>query len=65
MNWDRIQGNIRQVKGRLLRRLDRIKAEEGSTLGGRYRRFVGRLQERYGIAKQRAERRIDRWLGKR
>ena len=58
MNWDRIEGNWKQLKGRLREQWSRITDDELDRIGGKRDRLAGRLQESYGIADDEAEKQI-------
>lgn len=62
MNWDRIEGNWKQIKGRAQQQWGKLTADDLDVIEGKRAELTGRLQERYGIAKNDAERQIDAWL---
>lgn len=62
MNWDRIQGNWKQFKGATKEKWGNLTDDDLSVIEGRRDQLAGRIQERYGIAKDEAERQIDDWL---
>ncbi len=62
MNWDRIEGNWTQMKGRIKQQWGELTDDDLSVMDGKRDQLAGRLQERYGYAKDRAEREIDNWL---
>lgn len=61
MNWDIVEGNWTQWKGRLKEKWGDLTDNEIQQLDGRKDQLVGALQERYGIAKDEAERQLDEW----
>ena len=61
MNWDRIQGNWKQFRGRAREAWGKLTDDDLDQAAGKRDRLVGKIQERYGIAKDEAERRVDRW----
>jgi uncharacterized protein YjbJ (UPF0337 family) len=61
MNWDTIQGKWKQLKGTARERWGKITDNEWSEISGQRERFVGKVQERYGIAREQAEREVDEW----
>ncbi len=61
MNWDQISGKWLQIKGNVRQRWGKLTDDDLEVIAGSKDKFVGRLQERYGIAKEQAEREIDDW----
>ena len=55
MNWDRIAGNWKQMKGAMKERWGKLTDDELDTMAGQRDQLVGKIQERYGYAKDRAE----------
>jgi uncharacterized protein YjbJ (UPF0337 family) len=61
MNWDRIEGNWKQFKGRARQQWGKLTDDELDQDAGRREELVGRIQERYGIARDEAERQVRDW----
>ncbi|MBR9764367.1 MAG: CsbD family protein [Rhodobacteraceae bacterium] len=55
MNWDRIEGNWKQVKGEAIAQWGKLTDDDVDVIDGRREQLVGKIQERYGIAKDEAE----------
>jgi uncharacterized protein YjbJ (UPF0337 family) len=55
MNWDRIEGNWKQFKGKAKERWGRLTDDELDIIAGRRDQLLGSLQEQYGIGKDEAE----------
>jgi len=55
-------GKWSQVKGELRQKWGRLTDDDLEIVAGSKDKFVGRIQERYGIAKEEAERQVDEWL---
>jgi uncharacterized protein YjbJ (UPF0337 family) len=64
MNWDRIEGNWKEMKGRIKQQWGSLTDDDLSVMSGKRDELAGRLQQRYGYAKDRAEREIDDWLSR-
>ncbi len=62
MNWDRIEGNWKQLRGAAREQWGKLTDDDLDKIAGKRDQFIGRVQERYGIAKEEAERQIDRWV---
>jgi uncharacterized protein YjbJ (UPF0337 family) len=61
MNWDRIEGNWKQFKGQARQQWGKLTDDELDKVEGRREELVGRIQERYGIARDEAERQVRDW----
>ena len=61
MNWDRIEGNWKQFKGKAQAKWGELTNDDLDVVKGRKEQLVGRLQERKGIARDQAEREVDDW----
>ena len=62
MNWDRIEGNWKQLAGTVREKWGKLTDDDIDVIAGKRQKLAGRIQERYGIAKDQAEREIDEWL---
>jgi uncharacterized protein YjbJ (UPF0337 family) len=62
MNWDRVEGNWKQVKGKAQQQWGKLTNDDLDVIAGKRTELSGRLQERYGLAKDDADRQIDDWL---
>jgi uncharacterized protein YjbJ (UPF0337 family) len=61
MNWDQIIGNWNQFKGNIRKQWGNLTDDDVEKAKGHRDVLVGRLQERYGIAKEEAERQVSEW----
>ena len=61
MNWDQIEGKWKQMKGSVRQRWAKLTDDDLELIAGKRDEFAGRLQERYGIAKDEADRQLDEW----
>lgn len=59
MNWDQIAGNWKQFKGKVKEKWADLTDDDLTAIEGRRDQLAGKLQERYGYAKERAERELD------
>jgi uncharacterized protein YjbJ (UPF0337 family) len=64
MNWDRIEGNWKIFKGKARSKWGKLTDDDLEMAKGKRDQLVGRLQERYGMKKDQAEREVDDWSGK-
>lgn len=65
MNWDRIEGNWKQFRGQVRQQWGKLTDDDMDYVEGRRDQLAGILQERYGIARDEADRQIDSWLAER
>jgi uncharacterized protein YjbJ (UPF0337 family) len=61
MNWDQVAGNWKQFSGKVREQWGKLTDDDLTVIGGKKDQLVGRVQERYGIAKDEAERQVDDW----
>jgi len=61
MNWDRIEGNWKQVKGKAREKWGKLTDSDWDQVAGKKDQLIGRIQERYGISKDEAQRQADEW----
>jgi uncharacterized protein YjbJ (UPF0337 family) len=61
MNWDRIEGNWKQVTGKVKEQWGRLTEDDIQVIKGKQEQLIGRIQERYGITKDEAERQVKSW----
>jgi uncharacterized protein YjbJ (UPF0337 family) len=59
MNWDQIKGNWLQVKGKIKERWSQFSEDELNQIAGQRDRLLGKLKEKYGLAKKEAERQLE------
>ena len=61
MNWDQMEGKWKQVKGSIKQKWGKLTDDDMDVIAGSREKLVGRIQERYGIAKDAAEKEVDSW----
>lgn len=61
MNWDRISGNWKQAVGKVKEKWGKLTDDDMAYIAGKRDQLVGRIQERYGIAKEAAEKEVNDW----
>ena len=62
MNWDQVEGQWKQLKGSLKQKWGKLTDDDLTMIAGSRDRLVGKMQERYGIAREEAQKRADEWL---
>lgn len=58
MNWDQIQGDWKQMAGRVKEKWGKLTDNDMTVMSGQREQLVGVLQERYGYEKKRAEKEV-------
>jgi uncharacterized protein YjbJ (UPF0337 family) len=61
MNWDQIEGKWKQFTGSARTRWGKLTDNDFETIAGHRDKLVGVIQERYGLAKEQAEKQADEW----
>ena len=61
MNWDQIAGQWKQFKGKAKEKWGKLTDDEIDVIEGKRDQLVGKIQQRYGIAKDQAEKEVDQW----
>ncbi|HEX5412199.1 MAG TPA: CsbD family protein [Terriglobia bacterium] len=61
MNWDRVEGKWKQMRGSARAKWGRLTDDDLDLIAGHRDQLIGRLQERYGIARDEAEKETDEW----
>ncbi len=62
MNWDVLKGNWKQLTGRVKAKWGKLTDDDLTTISGKKDEFIGKLQERYGYQRDRAEKEVDDFL---
>lgn len=62
MNWDVAKGNWKQLKGQAQQKWGKLSNDDLDVIDGKREELVGRLQERYGYERDRAEREADEFV---
>ena len=62
MNSDILQGKWEQLKGEARVKWGKLTNDDIDQIEGQREKLVGKLRERYGLARDRAERDVDEWL---
>jgi uncharacterized protein YjbJ (UPF0337 family) len=59
MNWDQLEGKWKQYSGKAKEKWGKLTDDDLTAIRGRRDQLIGKIQERYGIAKQEAEKQVD------
>jgi uncharacterized protein YjbJ (UPF0337 family) len=63
-NWDEIAGKWKQVGGEVKKQWGKLTDDELMEINGDREILTGKIQEKYGIAKEHADRQVDKWVDK-
>ena len=58
MDWNRVEGNWKQFKGAAKEKWGKLTDNEWTELKGKRDKLAGVIQQKYGIAKEEAEKQI-------
>ena len=61
MNDDTIAGNWKQFKGKVKEQWGKLTDDDLDVIDGKRDQMIGRVQERYGIARDEADRQVGDW----
>jgi uncharacterized protein YjbJ (UPF0337 family) len=59
MNWDRIEGQWKQMRGQLRTKWGKLTDSDFDQIAGKREQFLGKLQERYGYTREQAEKELN------
>jgi uncharacterized protein YjbJ (UPF0337 family) len=59
MNWDQLEGKWKQQSGKVKEKWGNLTDDDLTVIHGKRDQLVGKIQERYGIAKEEAEKQVD------
>lgn len=62
MNWDQMEGKWKQMKGSVKEQWGKLTDDDLDVIAGKRDALVGKLQERYGIAREEAQTKAEDWL---
>ncbi len=64
MNWDILEGKWKEYRGKAKEQWGKLTDDDLDQVGGRRDQLAGKLQTRYGMAKDEAEREVDAWASR-
>jgi uncharacterized protein YjbJ (UPF0337 family) len=62
MNSDIVEGNWKQLKGKVREKWGKLTDSDFEQIAGKRDQLIGRIQERYGITKDEAQKQADEWM---
>jgi uncharacterized protein YjbJ (UPF0337 family) len=64
MNWDQIEGNWKLLKGKFREKWGKLTDIDLEVVAGRRDHLLGKLQEKYGLKREQAEKKLDERLSR-
>ena len=64
MNWNRVEGNRKHVKGKVKEEWGRLTDDDLDVVAGKREELEGKIQERYGYQKDQVKKEVEYWYGK-
>ena len=64
MNWDQIEGNLKQFSGKMQQEFGKLTHDDIAVAKGDREQLTGRIQERYGYEKEKAQEALDSFIAK-
>jgi len=61
MDWNRIEGNWKQLKGKIKEQWGNLTDDDLDKIAGKREQLEGKIQERYGITKDAARKDVGDW----
>jgi uncharacterized protein YjbJ (UPF0337 family) len=62
MNWEQVEGNWREFKGKIRSKWAKFTDDDLEQIAGKKDALLGRLQQHYGFKKDQAERELDAFI---
>jgi len=62
MNWDQVEGQWKNIKGNIREKWAKLTDDDLESIAGKKDQLVGKMQERYGLAKDKAEAELDTYI---
>jgi uncharacterized protein YjbJ (UPF0337 family) len=62
MNWDQVEGKWKQYAGNVREKWGKLTDSDIETIRGQRDQLIGKIQERYGIAKEAAQQEVDAFV---
>ena len=62
MNSDRIEGNWKEMKGKIQQQWGKLTDDDLDVIDGRREELVGKIQKNYGKSRDEAEKEVDRYF---
>jgi uncharacterized protein YjbJ (UPF0337 family) len=64
MDWNRVEGSWKQMKGTIKEQWGKLTDDDLDVINGRRNQLEGKIQERYGYQKDRVRQEVDDWYNR-
>ncbi len=64
MDWNRVEGNWKQLKGSVKEQWGKLTDDDLDVIAGKRDQLEGKIQERYGLEKDRVKSDVDTWYNR-
>lgn len=64
MNWDILEGKWKELRGKARAQWGKLTEDDLDEIAGHRESLAGKLQSRYGMARDEAEREVDAWAAR-
>jgi uncharacterized protein YjbJ (UPF0337 family) len=61
MNSDQLKGKWKQLKGSAKEKWGKLTDDDLDVIDGKHDQLIGKVQERYGIAREAAQKQVEEW----
>jgi uncharacterized protein YjbJ (UPF0337 family) len=62
MDWNRIEGNWKEATGKIKQKWGQLTDDDLAQVNGQRDQLEGKIQQRYGLAKDMVRKNVDDWL---
>ena len=62
MNWDQVEGQWKNIKGGIREKWGKLTDDDLEVIAGKKDKLLGKMQEHYGLAKDKAEAELDKHI---
>jgi uncharacterized protein YjbJ (UPF0337 family) len=62
MNWDRVEGSWKELRGHIKEQWGKLTDDDIDVIAGKQDQLIGKLQQRYGMARDEADRSVREWM---
>jgi uncharacterized protein YjbJ (UPF0337 family) len=61
MNWEQIEGGWKQFRGKVQEQWGKLTHDDLDVINGKREKLIGKIEQRYGVAKDEADRQVREW----
>ena len=64
MDSNRLEGNWKQIKGKVKEQWGKLTEDDLTAINGQREQLEGKIQERYGMQKDKVKQEVDNWFSR-